>query len=790
MKRIICFIFVLILLSSTKVAEAQPGGGGIFDETITPGLFRNTLYQDSDGKKYRGNADGYFGEFEFNFIGETVSSSVDTNMHTFQIPVYSMPGSNVGAISDDLVTTFYNKKAGGRYEIVAATSDAFRATGFISNSDIRAFDLPYVNDKEKSDKTKNYFSDVEISLESSLVAPNFVVEEQPIITSGYTIGWQVLLKGEIAGSYQEIPFVRIFMPELHMTRPRPEEDTFNFSPDYGQLIIEKVPLPPSTIVHGSIDLKITKPYPLTNKDRISVWESTFTEHLLYTKLVILPELPELIRDTTTPLGTPIDNSAFPIITDKTIGDDEEVMSVSPSFINPPESKVYPEYTHLKLHPHINMSSVNFNKVGTYELPVLGVSYYDKSDNKRYTSILSSDSSVMPVPYNYNLYMEENPNFGPLGTVKINVTPIKETKRETINFKKVTEYDNTRYTDESYVKVEGKNGYTDYEYEIYEKDSSGNIIDKRVLSQKTVNAVDEVVVVGTKEINTQEVITKKEPIAFTSKTVYDDTLWEDYDEITTTGVNGEKTITTTIFYEKGVEVNREVKESISKEPTQEIRTIGRKKIFSEYESKEIEFTDFKTIENKNPSIPLGTQEIKKNGVRGEIEVIYKVTRNERDNTESKEEISRTTLKTPIDEIIDVGTYQPLSVSIDLINPTNKEPVEGIKFTLYDGDKQIGEAVTDKNGKLKIEGFNKGFFDEEFFEKKITIKQSSSKEPYVLNEKHHILNFSADNRDLSLNLFVMATYDMPVTGTKYLFVNTLTASLVTAFAIVIRRKKLIS
>lgn len=84
-------------------------------------------------------------------------------------------------------------------------------------------------------------------------------------------------------------------------------------------------------------------------------------------------------------------------------------------------------------------------------------------------------------------------------------------------------------------------------------------------------------VGTKRVITNtytKEVTEAKPIAFTKKTVEDNTLPEGTTTITQKGINGTRTIVYTVTIKDGKEVSRKVKsDKTTKEPVEEITSVG-------------------------------------------------------------------------------------------------------------------------------------------------------------------------------------------------------------------------
>ena len=175
---------------------------------------------------------------------------------------------------------------------------------------------------------------------------------------------------------------------------------------------------------------------------------------------------------------------------------------------------------------------------------------------------------------------------------------------------------------------------------------------------TTPAVDEVVEVGTKKapvITTKEE-TKTEEVDFQVKEVPNPALPEGVRNVTTPGKKGVRTIVETVTYTDGKETGRVVKSNeITTPAVDEIVEVGTKKgvVTTTEEVVEKEVIKHGSSTVQNPALPKGTRNVKVQGVDGEKEVTYTVTKADGVQV-SKVKKSETVTKPAVDEVIEEGT----------------------------------------------------------------------------------------------------------------------------------------
>ena len=183
---------------------------------------------------------------------------------------------------------------------------------------------------------------------------------------------------------------------------------------------------------------------------------------------------------------------------------------------------------------------------------------------------------------------------------------------------------------------------------------------RVVKSNTITtpAVDEVVEVGTKKapVVTTKEETKTEEVDFQVKEVPNPALPEGVRNVTTPGKKGVRTIVETVTYTDGKETGRVVKSNeITTPAVDEVVEVGTTKgvVTTTEEVVEKEVIKHGSSTVQNPALPKGTRNVKVQGVDGEKEVTYTVTKADGQEV-SKVKKSETVTKPAVDEVIEEGT----------------------------------------------------------------------------------------------------------------------------------------
>ena len=170
------------------------------------------------------------------------------------------------------------------------------------------------------------------------------------------------------------------------------------------------------------------------------------------------------------------------------------------------------------------------------------------------------------------------------------------------------------------------------------------------------AVDEVIEEGTGPVITTKEETKTEEVDFKVKEVPNPALPEGVRNVTTPGKKGVRTIVETVTYTDGKETGRVVKSNeITTPAVDEVVEVGTKKgvVTTTEEVVEKEVIKHGSSTVPNPALPKGTRNVKVQGVDGEKEVTYTVTKADGQEV-SKVKKSETVTKPAVDEVIEEGT----------------------------------------------------------------------------------------------------------------------------------------
>ena len=249
--------------------------------------------------------------------------------------------------------------------------------------------------------------------------------------------------------------------------------------------------------------------------------------------------------------------------------------------------------------------------------------------------------------------QPQPNPDPQPQPKITTQDL--TVKEPILYGSSTEQNSALPKGTRKTKVQGVNGEKEVVYTITYTDGKET---GRVKKSETVikPAVDEVIEEGTGAVITTKEETKTEEVDFQVKEVPNPALPEGVRNVTTPGKKGVRTIVETVTYTDGKETGRVVKSNeITTPAVDEIVEVGTKKgvVTTTEEVVEKEVIKHGSSTVQNPALPKGTRNVKVQGVDGEKEVTYTVTKADGVQV-SKVKKSETVTKPAVDEVIEEGT----------------------------------------------------------------------------------------------------------------------------------------
>ena len=251
------------------------------------------------------------------------------------------------------------------------------------------------------------------------------------------------------------------------------------------------------------------------------------------------------------------------------------------------------------------------------------------------------------------------------------------------------------------KVQGVNGEKEVVYTITYTDGKET---GRVKKSETVikPAVDEVIEEGTGAVITTKEETKTEEVDFQVKEVPNPALPEGVRNVTTPGKKGVRTIVETVTYTDGKETGRVVKsDEITTPAVDEVVEVGTKKgvVTTTEEVVEKEVIKHGSSTVQNPALPKGTRNVKVQGVDGEKEVTYTVTKADGQEV-SKVKKSETVTKPAVDEVIEEGTGPVITtkeetkteeVDFQVKEVPNPALPEGVRNVTTSGKKRVRTIV---------------------------------------------------------------------------------------------------
>ena len=183
-------------------------------------------------------------------------------------------------------------------------------------------------------------------------------------------------------------------------------------------------------------------------------------------------------------------------------------------------------------------------------------------------------------------------------------------------------------------------------------------------------------------------TKTETIKFSKKTRETKDLEEGKTRVVQKGVDGEKTVTYKVTYEKGKEIKREkVSEKITKKPVDEITEIGTKKVIPATTIEDIATTTKTTKETikadviyeADDTLEFEKQKEVKKAVDGEKEITSKTKSGKTTKTEK-------VIKDKIDGLIKVGNKK--------VDVKTKDGITTTTTTVYEVEKETGKLINPK------------------------------------------------------------------------------------------------
>lgn len=192
-----------------------------------------------------------------------------------------------------------------------------------------------------------------------------------------------------------------------------------------------------------------------------------------------------------------------------------------------------------------------------------------------------------------------------------LTTKTETKKEILKYNTITKDDSNLYKGETKVEIKGQDGYIETTYKITYK--NGIESRRQKVDEKKKDAVNEIILRGTKDKITTKNETTKEVIKYQTEHKDDDTLEKGQTKVKTVGQDGFVETTYKITYINGIESTREKIKENYKEPINEIILHGTYyRYIRELEWYEDGYQNISTEYVEDSSVPYGQTKVLKEG----------------------------------------------------------------------------------------------------------------------------------------------------------------------------------
>lgn len=236
--------------------------------------------------------------------------------------------------------------------------------------------------------------------------------------------------------------------------------------------------------------------------------------------------------------------------------------------------------------------------------------------------------------------------------------------EAIPYDTVYEYSDRYYEGDQIIRVSGVDGCR--AVTVITTYKNGEIIDVAREEATLFSPTNEVVVIGTKEALTYgKVVTTENIVLFTTEYEYDPAFYDDEQIIVREGKNGSTLVEYLITYEKGVEISRELVSSTVTAPVSQLIRVGTTPSYTEASATERNsFVKYTTKYEYDSTLEEGVQKLKRAGIDGYTEKIYKITYYH--GEEVSRELVQSTVHEPQDEIMIIGTKTEESFGMPYID----------------------------------------------------------------------------------------------------------------------------
>lgn len=195
-----------------------------------------------------------------------------------------------------------------------------------------------------------------------------------------------------------------------------------------------------------------------------------------------------------------------------------------------------------------------------------------------------------------------------------LTTKTESKKEILKYNTITKDDSNLYKGETKVEIKGQDGYIETTYKITYK--NGIESRRQKVGENKKDAVNEIILSGTKDKITTKTETTKEILYFSSVIQGDDTMLIGETRLNNKGENGYVESTYKITFKNGVEIGRELINQNRKEPIDEVILEGNLEQYTqEVGVFDENYQMIKTEYVEDSSVPYGQTKVLTEGEKG-------------------------------------------------------------------------------------------------------------------------------------------------------------------------------
>lgn len=299
----------------------------------------------------------------------------------------------------------------------------------------------------------------------------------------------------------------------------------------------------------------------------------------------------------------------------------------------------------------------------------------------------SDATVTPKEEQTKAPVKEIIEYGP----RLEDQELVTTVKKPVPFETEIVFDDTLASGTQEVKQYGRVGEDTVTstQKLVDGQPSGDPV---VETTRTEEPIKQILRVGTKTTGTNtETITTEAPYKVVVK--YDPNMPAGTSEVTTPGVPGEKTVTITRDIDNSAPGKPTTTEKITKQPVDEVITVGTKQATATDSVQWTEPIPFSTTLRPNPELKPGETRVVQEGKNGEASYVAVFT-----GTNGAATVKETRARTePVERIVEYG---PRAEDTSVVTKTEK-PVPFETEIVFDDTLAAGEQVVDKQGELGTE-----------------------------------------------------------------------------------------